>query len=232
MRIGILAAGHAPLALQGEFGDYPGMFQAMLAGRGYDWRVYDSPSLEFPERPEECDGYIVTGASAGVYDPLPWIAPLQDFLVAAKGRAKLVGVCFGHQIMAQAFGGVVIKSPKGRATGLHRYGVEHRAAMMDPDPTFALAASHQDQVVELPPHATVAAGNDFCPFGMLTYDDQPAVSLQLHPEFDPGFAVALIEGRMEEGLAESTAREAIASLGAPNDNDRVAGWIAGFFEGR
>ena len=74
---------------------------------------------------------MITGSAAGVYDPLPWIAPLKDFLVSAKGRAKLVGVCFGHQVMAEAFGGKVIKSPKGWGLGLHAYEVVRREGWMD-----------------------------------------------------------------------------------------------------
>ncbi|HEX3918915.1 MAG TPA: type 1 glutamine amidotransferase, partial [Caulobacteraceae bacterium] len=100
MKIGILAAGHAPRALQPEFGDFVAMFQALLAGRGYQWRTFDVPHGDYPDRPEDCDGYILTGAPAGVYDSDPWIAELLTFLRAAKGRTRLAGICFGHQAMA------------------------------------------------------------------------------------------------------------------------------------
>jgi GMP synthase-like glutamine amidotransferase len=183
LKIGILAAGRPPRALQPQYGDYVSMFEGLLAGRGYDWTSYDVPAGDYPDRPEACDGYILTGAAAGVYDGDPWIDQLLAFLRAAKGRAKLVGVCFGHQAMAQAFGGQVIKSPKGWGVGLHTYGVEAHRPWMDAKPAFALSASHQDQVVELPPAATVIAGSDFCPMGTLAYDDGLAISCQLHPEF-------------------------------------------------
>jgi len=198
-----------------------------LDGHGYDWRVYDTAGRVFPDRPDECDAYLVTGAAAGVYDPDPWIGDLLAFLRAARGRAKLVGVCFGHQAIAQAFGGNVIKSPKGWGVGLHTYGVEAHAPWMDAAPAFSLSASHQDQVVELPPGASVVAGSDFCPNGMLAYGDD-AISIQLHPEFAPDYSIALIEGRRGQRIPEDLAARAVESLKRPDDHARMATWIAGF----
>jgi GMP synthase-like glutamine amidotransferase len=231
MRIGILAAGRPPRALIPQFGDYTRMFEGLLAGRGYDWTSYDAPAGDYPDRPEACDAYIVTGAAAGVYDGEPWIADLLAFLRAAKGRAKLVGVCFGHQAMAQAFGGEVRKSDKGWGIGLHTYGVARRLGWMDASPAFSLAASHQDQVLELPPGATVLAGSDFCPNGMLAYDDGTSISCQLHPEFAPAYAIALIEGRKGQRFDETQAEAAVESLHRPDDHAKFAGWLADFLAG-
>jgi GMP synthase-like glutamine amidotransferase len=230
MKIGILAAGRPPRALIPQFGDYVGMFEHLLAGRGYDWASYDVPAGDYPDRPEACDAYLVTGAAAGVYDDDPWIGELLGFLRAARGRAKLVGICFGHQAMAQAFGGEVRKSDKGWGIGLHTYGVSDRRAWMDGGGAFSLAASHQDQVVELPPGAEVLAGSDFCPNGMLAYDSA-SISCQLHPEFAPAYSIALIEGRKGQRFPEAQADAAIDSLARPDNHALFADWVANFLAG-
>jgi len=228
MKIGILAAGRPPRALIPAFGDYVSMFEQLLAGRGYDWASYDAPAGDYPDRPEACDAYIVTGAAAGVYDGDAWIGALLQFLRAAKGRAKLVGVCFGHQAMAQAFGGEVKKSDKGWGIGLHTYGVAQHPGWMDAGGAFSLAASHQDQVIQLPAGARVLAGSDFCPNGLLAYDDGTSISCQLHPEFAPAYSIALIEGRKGQRFPEAQADAAIESLKRPDDHARFADWVAGF----
>ena len=230
MKIGILETGVPPRDLQAQFGLYGTMFEHLLGVAAFDWVLYDVPNGVLPGRPEDCDGYLITGAAAGVYDPQPWIADAEAFLRDAKGKAALVGVCFGHQLMAQAFGGKVIKSPKGWGVGLHRYEVRDHRSWMDAASSIAAPASHQDQVVEAPPNTTVLAGSDFTPLGMLAYDDQPAISIQLHPEFDPAYAKALIElrrGRYEEGTADA----AIASLNEPDDRARLGKWVGTFLKG-
>ncbi|MDO8409884.1 MAG: type 1 glutamine amidotransferase [Phenylobacterium sp.] len=228
MKLGILRTGGPPAPLEAQFGGYPDMFQALLGPNAHDYVVFDAEAGELPASPEACAAYLITGSSAGVYDPLPWIEDLSDFLRASKGRAGLVGVCFGHQIMAQAFGGQVIKSPKGWGVGLHTYEVSDPAAWMDRSGPIAVAASHQDQVVKAPPGARVVAGSDFTPFGMLAYDDQPAISIQLHPEFEPAYAKALIEARRGSRYDPAQADQAVASYAAPHDALRVGGWIDAF----
>lgn len=231
MKIGILAAGDTPRSLAETYGHYTEMFEGLLAGRGYVWQGFDVPNGDYPARPEDCDAYLVTGAAAGVYDPDPWIAELLQFLRAARGRSKLVGVCFGHQAMAQAFGGEVIKSPKGWGIGLHTYGVRAQRDWMNVPPAFSLSASHQDQVMVVPQDAVVLAGSDFCPNGMLAYGDD-AISLQLHPEFAPDYSKALIEARRRAGrLPDDLATDAIDSLDRPDDHARIAGWIERFLQG-
>jgi GMP synthase-like glutamine amidotransferase len=227
-RVGVLETGEPPGDLAERFGDYPSMFARRLGETAFDFVRFDVRAGRLPAAADDCAAYIVTGSPAGVYDPYPWIGALRGFLVAAKGRAALVGVCFGHQIMAEAFGGTVVKSPKGWGLGLHGYAVRRPSGWMEPVPDFAVPASHQDQVVVPPPSAQVAAGSDFTPNGMLIYDDQPAISIQLHPEFEPGFAKALIETRRGAVFPEAQADRAMASLDAPNDCARVGGWIADF----
>jgi GMP synthase-like glutamine amidotransferase len=231
LKIGILETGVPPRDLQSRFGLYGAMFEHLLGEAAFDWAVYNVRAGAFPARPEECDGYLITGAATGVYDPEPWIGETQTFLQNAKGKAALVGVCFGHQLMAQAFGGEVIKSPKGWGVGLHRYEVLNHRVWMDGARTITAPASHQDQVVVAPPNTTVLAASDFTPLGMLAYDDQPAISIQLHPEFEPAYAQALIELRRGSRYGAEEADAAIASLDEPDDRARLGAWIGRFLGG-
>jgi len=226
MRIAILETGTPPGDLAAKFGSYPSMFERLLAAPGREFTVIDATG-PLPE-PGGFDAYVITGSSAGAYDPLPWIEPLKALLRAERGRTPMVGVCFGHQVMAEAFGGRVIKSPEGRVIGLQTYDPAANAPWVHPARSFSIPASHGDQVVELPPDALWLAGNDFCPFAMLAYGED-AFSIQPHPEFEPAFAKALIEERWEAADAERNLK-AIESLDRPNDRALVAIWIARFLE--
>jgi GMP synthase-like glutamine amidotransferase len=232
MRITILETGRPPEALRADYPSYPAMFAALLAGADADLRfesiaVVDNAAL--PD-PKTLDAILITGSPAGVYDPEPWIAPLEDFIRAAAAAATpQVGICFGHQIMAQAFGGQVEKSAKGWGVGRHRYTITQRAAWMGPNATaFAVAASHQDQVVALPPNARVLAHNDHCAFAALDYVHAPAMSLQGHPEMSAAFAADLIQARRGARIPEPIAAAALASLQHGFDTDTVAAWIVAF----
>jgi GMP synthase-like glutamine amidotransferase len=226
MRLAVLETGVPPVDLGERFGGYPDMFERLLGLGPLD--RFDVQRAHWPAAPQDYDAYLITGSPAGVYDPLPWIEDLMTFLRAAKGKAALVGVCFGHQAMAQAFGGAVIKSPKGWGVGLHEYHVTAGQPWMDDAPSFAIPASHQDQVVIAPPQAEVIASSAFTPFAALTYRDQHAISFQGHPEFEADFAQALLSERRGSRLSEGEADAAIASLERPNDCARIGGWIKAF----
>ena len=225
MKVAILETGRPPDPLADEFGSYPDMF-AKLLGSAYEIQSFDAENGELPE-PGGHDAYLLTGSPAGVYDPLPWIAPLMEFIRSANG-AKMIGVCFGHQVMAQALGGEVIKSPKGWAAGLNHYDVVHPERWTNGERQVAIPASHQDQVVVQPPNTTVVAASDFTPFAALAWTDRPAISFQFHPEFSVGYAKALIEKRFDK---VNNPDAALASLDAPNDNARVGDWIRNFLNG-
>ncbi|MFM1959926.1 MAG: hypothetical protein RL588_1443 [Pseudomonadota bacterium] len=229
MKIAILETGAPPGDLAARFGDYPEMFRRLLLQDGDRAETFDVAAGGLPTDPGAFDACLVTGASAGVYEPLPWIDPLKAFLKAASGRTALVGVCFGHQVMAEAFGGRVIQSPKGWGVGLHRYAAAGEGWLEGLD-TLAVAASHQDQVVELPEGARVVAGSDFTPFGALHYPERRAISIQLHPEFTPDYARALIEARRGNRYTDEQADAALASYAAANDRLEVGRRLRRFIE--
>jgi len=229
LRIAILEAGCPPGPLETCFGRYPAMFEHLLGKSGErSFKAYAVTEGDFPQA-GEADALLVTGSPAGAYDPLPWIEPLKAFLRASRGLPQ-VGICFGHQIMAEAFGGRVEKFKGGWAVGLHRYHVVERQPWMDDAADFAIPASHQDQVVIQPPDSHVVARSDFTEFAALAYQGFPAISFQGHPEFEPSFAAALIEARRGVRFDEDFADAGVRSLGEPNDNGRVGQWIDRFLE--
>lgn len=227
MKIAILEPGAPPKDLIDRFGSYGAMVTALL-GEGFETELFDVRAGDYPAAGVH-QGYVITGSAAGVYDPDPWIPDLKAWVQATAGAAPMVGICFGHQLMAEAFGGQVVKSPKGWGVGLDSYTLNTTAPWMERGAaTMTLPVSHQDQVVAIGPEAEVLGGSDFCPFGFLAYPDRKAVSLQPHPEFDPAYAEALIVTRRDGPLTPEHADRAIASLHAPNDNARVGGWLRRF----
>jgi GMP synthase-like glutamine amidotransferase len=224
MTIGILLCGDIPTTLQAAFGPYSGMIRRLLGSRSA--RVFDAQNGQLPRSISSCEAYVISGSNAGVYDGLPWINDLMVFLRNARRTSKLVGICFGHQVMAQAFGGSVIKSPKGWGIGLHRYELHARPYWMDDAAAVAVPASHQDQVVTLPSDARVIASSEFTPYAGLDYGG--AISFQFHPEFSPAFATALIEANRDRYGALATS--AIQSHLEPDDCARVVRWIGRFLD--
>ena len=224
-RIAILETGAPPVDLAARHGDYPAMFRDLL-GEGFAFETFDVQAGETPD-PAAFDAAIITGSAAGVYEDDAWIGDLLDWIRAARGRTRLVGVCFGHQAMAQALGGRVEKSDRGWGVGLHRYQVASPEPWMVPAAAaVAIPASHQDQVVEKPADARVLLRSDFTPFAGLAWD-RDAISMQPHPEFTPAFAAELTAGRHDR-IDPALVERAVDSLKAPDDRAVVGGWIRAF----
>lgn len=235
MRIGILETGDVPEELSQTHGDYPKMFMRLLqsAEPELDFAVYHVTRNELPENVNDCDAWLVTGSRHGVYDPLPWIEPLKRFLGSAyAARVPIVGICFGHQILAEALGGKAEKSGKGWGLGVHRYNIHRKPGWMTGvDSEFAVNAVHQDQVIELPGEAEVVAGSEFCPYAVLAYRGD-AISIQPHPEFATEFMRDLIEYRRGTSFQDSDARRGLDTLNEPIHTEQVAEWIVQFLKER
>jgi GMP synthase-like glutamine amidotransferase len=219
--------------LRDRFGAYHLLFERMFSGRGFSFEtVRLSEGQPLPD-PAGLDATVIMGSSAGVYDNhLDWMEPLREFIRGAyAAKTPMLGICFGHQIMADALGGVVRKSEKGWGLGRHVYGVTARPAAIGGSlPEFAIACSHQDQVITPPAEATVFMASDFTPNAGLAYGNGAALSLQPHPEFEDDYTLALVELRRGKAPDE-TIEAAMTSVAARrSDSAEIAGYLAAFLK--
>jgi GMP synthase-like glutamine amidotransferase len=235
MRIGILETGEVNPDLRARHGDYPAMFERLLGAvdPALEFATVRVVAGEMPAAPSQADAWLVTGSRHGVYDGLPWIEPLKAFVrdcVAA--RVPVVGICFGHQLLAEALGGRAVKSDRGWALGVQDYEVAARPGWMTHVPDrFAVRALHQDQVVALPPGATVLARSAQCPIAAVAYGDPEApdaVTLQPHPEFGPEFMDELIALRAGTVIPRDAAQAARGTLARPVDSHAWARLIVDY----
>ncbi len=233
MIIGILQTGSVKPAFSTLFGEYSTMLQSLLGGidSRLKFKVYDVQNNCYPDDIHECDAYITTGSRASVYDPAPWIGVLQAFIVALdQQQKKLVAVCFGHQLVAQAFGGKTEKSHKGWGVGVHACQVQKHKHWMKPAmQDYKLIVNHQDQVTKLPDNAELLAGSEFCPIGMFQRGDN-ILAIQGHPEFSKAYAEALMRYRLSL-LGETVFNQGVRSLQSATDEAGIAKWMLEFMRG-
>lgn len=234
MRLTILETGRAPGRLSEDYPRYPDMFVALLSKADPSLR-FESVALvdgAAPPDPRGCEAVLITGSPFGVYDSPPWMDPLRAFIRDAAGAATpMIGVCFGHQIIADALGGVVQKSDKGWGVGRHTYDVtDVRPWMKDAGASVSLSVSHQDQVVTPPDGAVTLARSAHTDHAILAYSGAPIISIQGHPEFSDTFVSDLWSARRGKALTEAQVDGAIASLARPGDAPMVGQWMTNFLK--
>lgn len=224
MKIGILECGKLAAHIEQAHGSYPALYSKLLAGHDFTFDSFDVMNMAFPKSVNDCDGWLLTGSHHGAYEDVPFIEPLKTFIRKAySADVPIVGICFGHQILAQALGGRVEKFSGGWALGLNQYEFKGLGALQ-------LNAWHQDQIVELPPEARVVASTPFCANAALAYKGR-AISIQPHPEFDGGVIEALVDLRRGTNDYPDDLMD-IAAKNAPlaDHNAKIGSHIADFFK--
>lgn len=219
---------------RGRHGDYPGMFMDVLgdaaAGAPLRFDTISAQQGAYPE-PGAHDAYLITGSRRSVYDDRPWIPALADFVrQALDAGSRVIGICFGHQLIAHFFGGETAPAP-GWAVGVHQSRVVADAPWLEPKlERFGLLSSHQDQVIRLPEGAELLATNEFCPIAGFTLGDK-VLTFQGHPEFRKPYSMDLMNMRREL-LGEDTYQAGVASLADDIHPGTVGRWILNFCESR
>ena len=239
MRIGILQADAVMEQFQPAHGNYPGMIAGIL-GRAatelnldVECRNYNVEHGIYPNATDECDAYVITGSKKSVYDDDPWIAALKEYTCELhQEEKKLVGLCFGHQLVAEALGGKTLGADVGWCVGIHESEVIQPQWFMSDDELdrFQLIVSHKDQVVQLPEGAQLLASAEQCPNSMYCVGDH-ILTMQGHPEFTREYSRDLMEMRREI-LGVETYNEGVASLAKTLEKDIVARWIIRFIKGK
>ena len=223
--IGILECGRFSEDMTKKYGDYTTLYSNMLGREFFDYRSFEVHDGDRPTT-DDADAWLISGSRHGAYEEHDWIPPLEAHLRAAFVAGQpIVGICFGHQILAQALGGRVEKFNGGWRMGQYQYALA--GAFTESDMNRAnLLAFHQDQVVELPAEATVIGQTEHCQYAALQYGNK-AISIQPHPEFDDVFVNALLDERGHL-FPEEKVKTARASLGDELDNPGVSTVLRNF----
>ncbi|MGH1330819.1 MAG: type 1 glutamine amidotransferase [Paracoccaceae bacterium] len=223
MKIGILQCGHTPDPVAANHGDFDQMFMRLLEGHDFEFTTYNIVDMEFPAGADAADGWLLTGSRHGAYEDHPFIAPLTDLIrEIATQKRPMVGICFGHQIIAQAFGGTVEKYAGGWSIGREEYAFEGLGQI-------TLNAWHQDQVTTPPKAARTISHSPFCAHAALLYGEE-ILTVQAHPELSPAIIKDYIQAKRDDPTyPPALIARAIAQNAKPTDDARIAAYIAEFF---
>ena len=231
MKIGILQCDDVREHLQPQHGNYPMMFIKLFQSLELDlqFNIYNVQLGQFPASVTECQGYLLTGSKYSVYEKKEWIECLKEYVIFLyQKKYPVVGICFGHQLLAHALGGKTEKCAKGWGVGVSQQQLFTQKIWMDPSlqQQFSILVSHQDQVVVLPEQAEVLAGNEFCPYGMF-HIQNCLLGCQGHPEFSKLYAQELMKIR-QQCITSERVEQGMDSLKNSIDHQVIGKWILNF----
>jgi GMP synthase-like glutamine amidotransferase len=213
-----------------QYDSYGRMFEQLFTRQpiAAEFKVYNVMEGHYPPDSERYDAYLVTGSKADSFGPDAWIQTLKTYLLERYNRGdKLLGVCFGHQLLALLLGGKSERAVQGWGVGIHQYRMAGKPTWMSPDlEDLTLLISHQDQVTKLPENATLLASSEFCPIASYCIGDQ-VLCFQGHPEFVHGYSRALLDLRQQH-IGEPAYSKAVDSLQHNHQGHTVAEWMMRF----
>lgn len=230
MRAAIIQCDAVVPELAQTFGDYPEMIVRMFRETRIDvqFDVFDARTGRYPENLDGYDFFITTGSKAAAYDTDDWIRQLIEFIRKLDSQERrLIGICFGHQLIALARNGSVERSPKGWGVGVASNRLTTTPDWMEESTqTLNIIASHQDQVSTLPADARVIAASDFCPYFVVQWNDH-FLSIQGHPEWHTDYSRALMNLRRDK-IGDARVEAGLSSLATETDNRLFTRWILEF----
>ena len=213
-----------------QFQGYGRMFERLFVQQplAASFEIFNVMQGHYPADGERYDAYLVTGSKADSFGSEPWIQTLKTYLLERyENGDKLLGVCFGHQLLALLLGGHTERAAQGWGVGIHHYEVKQQAQWMSPAlEQLTLLISHQDQVTALPEKATLLASSEFCPVAAYCIGDQ-VLCFQGHPEFVPDYSRALLDAR-QQCIGEPLYSRAVESLVHAHQGTTVAEWMMRF----
>ncbi len=230
MRIGILQCDSTNKNFRDKHGDYPKMFISLFHSIDplLHFTIYDVRLGKYPKTIKECDAYLITGSRSSVYDDELWIQKLENFVLEThQKKHPILGICFGHQIIAKALGGMTEKAEQGWGTGVQSFHKTATKSWLNPNlDRFSLLVFYQDQVTRLPEGAELIAESEFCPIASFHIANH-ILTFQGHPEFEKPYTKALLELR-EEILSPEIFSEGIKSLEESVQPEVVTQWMIKF----
>ena len=195
------------------YGSYAAMTERLLrqAGAQGEMDMFHPYHGHYPADWEAYDAVLLTGSRADAFSDAPWVVNLRAQVTHLLGlKKKLIGICFGHQLIALCLGAPVGRAPQGWCMGRMTY-----TWLDEPAQTWSLLASHQDQVLSVPPGAQLLASHEQCPVAAFRVQDR-VWCVQPHPEFVPDYSAFLLH-KMRGQLGEPAFHMGMESLSQGHD---------------